>query len=126
MALDPDEVVRSLEAHVEAQTQRALQLSAELESAEVSVRSPNGEVTVRVNSAGGLAGLEFHAGSDALSRNELAELVLATSRKAQARLAQRVGELVSGMYGASSSTTAFVTEAYTKKYPEPDDESETR
>lgn len=126
MALDPEDVLRSLQARVDAQTQRALQLSAALEAAEITVRSIDGAVSVRVNSAGGLADLQIHPEADGLSRDELASLVLATSRRAQARLADRVGELVSSMYGADSSTAAFVTGAYTSRYPEPDDEPEAR
>jgi len=125
MPLDPDEMMRSFEARVDGQTQRALQFSAELEAAEVAVRSPGGEVTVRVNSAGGLSDLRFHPEADALHRDELAALVLATSRQAQVKLADRVGELVSGMYGAGSGTASFITDAYASRYPAPvDDENE--
>ena len=126
MAPDQDDLLRSFEARVDAQTQRTLKLSAELEMAEVAVRSVNGEVTVRVNSAGGLADLQLHPEADALSREELARLVLATSKQAQAKLADRVGELVSSMYGPGSGTAAFVTDVYANKYPQPDEDSEDR
>lgn len=122
MAPDPEDLLRSLEERVDTQTQRALQLSSELESAEVSLRSAGGEVTVRVNSAGGLAGLQIHPEAEGLAREELARLVVATSEKAQVKLAARVGELVSSLYGSGSSTAAFVTSAYASKYPDPDNE----
>lgn len=124
MPLDPEDVMLSFQARVEEQTQRALRLSAELEAAEVSQRSEGGEVTVRVNSAGGLAGLEFHPAADRVSRDELARLVLDTSRRAQARLADRVGELVAGLYGPGSGTAAMVTGAYAEKYPAVDDDGD--
>ncbi|MEU4220753.1 YbaB/EbfC family nucleoid-associated protein [Actinoplanes sp. NPDC026623] len=124
MPLDPDDMLRSFEMRVESQTRRALQLSAELEAAEVTVRSAGGELTVSVNSAGGLADLEFHPEADSLSREELAQLVLVTSRRAQAKLADRVGELVSSMYGSDSSTAAFVADAYASRYPAPVDGEE--
>jgi len=107
MALNPEDDLRSFELRAEAQVQRTLQLRAELEAAEVTVRSPGGEMTVRVNSAGGLADLRFHPESDGLSRDDLARLVLTTSRRAQAKLAERVGELTASMYGAGSDTAAF-------------------
>lgn len=119
MPIDPEDMLGSFQARVREQTQRTLRLSAELEATEVSERSRGGEVTVRVNSAGGLAGLEFHAAADRVSREELARLVLETSRRAQARLAEQVGELVAGLYGAGSATAAMVTGAYAEKYPAP-------
>ncbi|GIF25742.1 DNA-binding protein YbaB [Actinoplanes tereljensis] len=126
MPLDPDEMISSFEASVGEHTQRTLQLSAELEAAAVTVRSAGGEVTVRVDSAGGLADLRFHSESDGLSRDELARLVLATSRRAQARLAEQVSAIVSGMYGAGSGTAAFVAEAYSNRFPAVDDGEEQR
>lgn len=125
MPIDPDDMIDSFQARVGEQTQQALQLSAELERAEVTARSSGGEVTVRVNSAGGLADLRFHPESDALTRDELARVVLATSRRAQAKLAEQVSALVAGVYGAGSGTAALVTEAYTSRYPSVDDEQGT-
>jgi len=124
--LNPEDELRSFELPAEAQVQRTLQLSAELEAAEVTVLSPNGEVTVRVNSAGGLADLQFQPEADQVSRDELARLVLTTSRRAQAKLAERVGELTASTYGAGSGTAAFVSGAYASRYPQPDDDSEAR
>lgn len=124
MPLDPADMIRSLEARVEEQKQRALQVSAELEAAAVTLRSPGGEVTVRVDSTGGLADLRFHPESDALSRDELARLVLATSRRAQSGLAERVSAIVSGTYGGGSDTAAFITDAYASRYPAVDEDEE--
>jgi DNA-binding protein YbaB len=124
--LDPDEMISSFQARVEGRTQQALQLSAELETAAVTARSDGGEVTVRVDSAGGLADLQIHPESDGLSRDELARLVLTTSRRAQARLAEQVSAIVSGMYGAGSGTAAFITDAYSSRYPAVDDGEEQR
>jgi len=126
MALNPEDALRSFELRAEAQVQRTLHLSAELEAAEVTVRSPGGEVTVRVNSAGGLADLRFHPESDRLSRDDLARLVLTTSRRAQAKLAERVAELTASLYGTGSGTAAFVSQAYASRYPPPEEDSETR
>jgi DNA-binding protein YbaB len=119
--LDPDEMVDAFEASVNEHTRRALQVSAELENAAVTVRSDGGEVTVRVDSAGGLADLRFHPAADRLSRDELARLVLTTSRRAQSLLAEQVTAIVSGVYGAGSGTASFVADAYASRYPVPDD-----
>jgi DNA-binding protein YbaB len=124
VSFDPEDMMRSFEARVSEQTRQALRLSTELEAAEVTVRSDGGEVTVRVNSAGGLADLRFHPEADALTRDELAELVMATSRRAQARLTAQVSELVSSVYGSDSGTAALVTDAYASRYPVPDNTSD--
>ena len=50
MPLDPAEMIGSFEARAGEQTQRALQLSAELEAAAVTVHSDGGEVTVSATS----------------------------------------------------------------------------
>jgi hypothetical protein len=119
--IDPDEMIRSLR-----RVSETLRVSAELEAAAVTAQPDCGEVTVRVNSAGGLADLLFHPESDKLSRDDLARLVLATSRRAQARLAQQVSTTLSGMYGRSSDTATFITDAYAGRYPAIEDSEEQR
>jgi DNA-binding protein YbaB len=119
---DPEDVLRSIESRVEAQTRRSLQLSADLAAVEVTTHSENGAVTVRVNSAGGLTDLQFHREADNLSREDLARLVLAISKKAQAKLAERVAALVSSIYGGTSDTAALITDAYAGRYAAPDEE----
>ena len=111
MPLDPNQMINSFEARADEQTQRTLRLSAALETASVTLRSEDGGVTVRVNSAGGLDDLRLHPESDRLSRDEVAQLVLATSRRAQARLAEEVSQIVSSMYGGDSDTAALITDA---------------
>ena len=122
MAGESEDALRSFATRAEAHTQRALQLSAEIEAVAVEAQSPGGEVTVRINSAGGLADLQLHAQSDGLSRDELAHLVLTTSRHAQAKLARRVDELVSRMYGPDSGTASLVSGAYAGMYAKTEDE----
>ena len=81
MAFDQDDELRSFERRAEEQVQRTLQLSAALEAAEVTVLSPGGEVTVRVNSAGGLADLQFHSKSDRLRHTPAATPSPTTTRR---------------------------------------------
>jgi hypothetical protein len=57
-----------------------------------------------------------------LSPTELGEVILATSRRAQAKLAQEVTDMVSGLYGSDSDTAAFIGGVYSEQFPEPDDE----
>ncbi|BCY05367.1 YbaB/EbfC family nucleoid-associated protein [Actinoplanes sp. L3-i22] len=124
MRFDPEDGLRAFQAQVEERTHETLRFSAELEAVEVTERSPGGEVTVRVNSAGGLTDLRFHPEADRVSREELARLVLDTSRRAQARLAERVGAMVAAVFGAESGTAALINEAYGKRYPAAGDSDE--
>ncbi len=117
MRFDPEDDLRAFQAQVEERTNQALRFSAELEAVEVTEHSPGGEVIVRVDSAGGLADLRFQPEADRISRNELARLIMDTSRRAQARLAERVGEMVAAVYGSGSGTATLINEAYAKRYP---------
>jgi len=47
MPVDPDGVIDDFQARVDERTQQALRLSAELERAEVTLRSSRREITVR-------------------------------------------------------------------------------
>ncbi|GAA4596812.1 DNA-binding protein YbaB [Actinoplanes octamycinicus] len=126
MRFDPEDDLRAFQAQVEERTQQTLRFSAELEATEVTEHAPGGEMTVRINSAGGLAGLEFHPEADRVSRQELARLVLETSRRAQGRLAERVGEMVRAVYGSDSGTAALINDAYAQRYPSAAEDEERR
>ncbi|AEV81541.1 hypothetical protein ACWT_0528 [Actinoplanes sp. SE50] len=126
MRFDVDDPMRSFQARVEESAQRTLRFSAALEAIEATGRAPGGEVSVRVNSAGGLADLRFHPEADRLSLDELARLVVETTHRAQGRLAEHVGELVASVYGSDSGTAALINEAYAKRYPKPAVDEENR
>lgn len=125
MAPNLEDELRSSELRAVAQVHRTLQLSAELEAAEVTATSLNGEVTVRVHSASGLADLQSRPSPTRVSRDESAHLVLVTACRAQARLAERVDESTAGN-GTGTGTAALVSEVYASRYPQLDDDTETR
>ena len=80
-----------------------------------------------VDHSSGLADLRLSDQAMRLSAGELAQLILATSRQAQAVLARRVADLVAELYGAQSQTAAFVGGTYAAQFPEPvADEDEER
>jgi hypothetical protein len=122
MNQSPEDLLRSFELRAAEHAERAQLLSRRLEQNSTMVESPDGLVRVTVDSTGGLSGLQFGRGARELPLDRLAELVLATSRQAQARLAASMGELVAELYGPGSETANFVTETYAQRFPAPDDD----
>jgi hypothetical protein len=116
MSFVPEDLLRSFELRAEEQAAQARRLSARIEQSAATVESPGGEVTVTVDSTGGLAGLRFGAAAERLALDRLAALVLETSRRAQAEIAKQVGDLVSDAYGLGSPTAAFVSDAYANRF----------
>lgn len=123
MSQSPEDLLRSFELRAVEQAERAQELSRRIERSSTTVESPGGEVRLTVDSTGGLSALDFGGGAERLSLDRLAELVLQTSRAAQARLAASMGELVSEVYGPGSPTASFVAEAYAERFPTPEEEN---
>ncbi|RZU48483.1 YbaB/EbfC DNA-binding family protein [Krasilnikovia cinnamomea] len=120
----PDDWIRTFELRAQEQAARAHELSRQLQERSVTVASADGEVRLTVDSAGGLAGLEFGRGASELSLEDLAALVLQTSRRAQARLAESMSEAVAQVFGQGSETASFVSQAYAERFPRPDDDAD--
>jgi hypothetical protein len=110
---------------VEQQVALTTELSQAMEQSSASAESRGGEVVVKVGSSGGLTDLRIaDRAMSSLSAAELASLIVETSRRAQASLAEQVNELVGRLYGPSSETASFVGGAYTRQFPEPADDEE--
>ncbi len=128
MVFGAEDLLRAFEERVQQQAEHASQLSEQMKARSVTVESPGGEVRVTVDTTGGLSGLEFGSAAERLRLEGLAQLVLQTSRQAQAKLAESMSELVGQMYGPSSPTARFVSDAYAERFPtaEPDEDGERR
>ncbi|GAB2568668.1 hypothetical protein Aab01nite_44560 [Paractinoplanes abujensis] len=128
MPLDPEDFLVDWERKVEQQTAMTTELSRRMQDTRAAAESRGGEVVVTVDQSGGLAALTLTDRALRLSPGELAELILETSRRAQARLAERMTELVTGIYGPGSDTANFIGGAYAEQFPPPpeDDETEER
>jgi hypothetical protein len=122
MSQSPEDLLRSFELQAMEHAERAQLLSRRLEANSVTVESPGHEVRVTVDSTGGLSALDFGSAAEELPLDRLAELVLQTSRQAQARLAESIGELVSELYGQDSQTASFVARTYAERFPAPEPE----
>jgi len=126
MSADPEAAIADWAARGERQAALTAELGERLQQTQASAESRGGEVAVTVDHAGGLAGLRLSERAMRLSPTELGELILATSRRAQATLAQQVADIVGGVFGAGSETAAFIGNTYAEQFPEPDDEGEER
>ncbi len=120
-----DAMLRDAERRLEWQLQQAEELQTRVEATSVTVESRGGEATVTVNSSGGLSDLTLTDRAMRLRPDELAAIILGTSRQAQAQLTQRMGELVGSLYGEGSATAEFVSGVYAEQYPpQPEDDSD--
>lgn len=81
---------------------RAQRAQTELRHVEATTTNHDGAVTVTVNPAGALLRLVLHERADQLTRVQLAEVVLATARQAQARAAREAIEAVAPLLGERS------------------------
>lgn len=120
-----DAMLRDVERRLEWQMEQAEQLKSRVEATTVTVESPGGEAAVTVDSSGGFADLRLTDRALRLGPDELAGVILSTSRMAQAQLAERVGELVNGLYGEGSQTATFISDVYAEQFPSPPQGQET-
>lgn len=120
----PDDWMRSFELRAQEHVDRAQELSRRLERNEVTATSPGEEVRLTVDSSGGLKSLEFGAQARQLPLDDLAAVVLQTSRQAQARLAESMTAVASEVFGSGSETASFVSRAYADRFPAPPEEEQ--
>jgi hypothetical protein len=122
--VDPEDLLVDWQRRAEQQAEFSMELSRRMQEVTASVESAGGEAVVTVDHAGGMTGLTLAPRAMRMSADELAEIILSTSRRAQAKMAERMTELVTGMYGADSPTTAFVSGTYAEQFPDPGEDDE--
>jgi DNA-binding protein YbaB len=121
---DPEEMLADWELRVQEQTTLTSELSERLERTTASVEATDGAATVTVDSSGGLTDLRISDEAMRLPARELASIILDTSRRAQAKMAQQMVDVVSGLYGAGSETASFIGGVYTERFPQPPEDEE--
>ncbi|MEV0895566.1 YbaB/EbfC family nucleoid-associated protein [Actinoplanes sp. NPDC049802] len=127
MPQDPEDLLADWQWRVQRQTEATHDLSRRMQQVSGSAESRDGDVVVTVDHAGGLSSLTLTDEAMRLAPQELAQLIMATSRRAQARLSEEMGELVKGMFGSDSDTTSFITGTYADQFPaQPSDPREER
>ncbi|MBG0563015.1 YbaB/EbfC family nucleoid-associated protein [Actinoplanes aureus] len=120
--MPPDDLLGDWEHRARQQAELSAELSRRIRDTVATAEAPGGEVRVTVDHSGGLAALRLDDRAMVLRADELADLVMETVRRAQSRLAEQVAEVVRGMYGSDSPTTAFIADAYATQFPRSSDE----
>jgi hypothetical protein len=121
---DPEGFLVDWERRVEQQTMLTTELSQRMEQNRASVESRDGEAVVTVDSSGGLTELRLTERAMRLPSDQLASIILDTSRRAQAKMAQQMVDVVSSLYGSDSETASFIGNVYTGQFPEQPEEEE--
>ncbi|GGN97025.1 hypothetical protein GCM10010112_88860 [Actinoplanes lobatus] len=127
MPQDPEDLLADWQWRVQRQTETTHELSRRMQQVSASAESRDGGVAVTVDHAGGLSGLTLTDDAMRLAPDELARLIMATARRAQARLSDEMAELVKGIFGSDSATTSFIAGTYADQFPaQPSDHHEER
>lgn len=89
---------------------RAAEAKAQLERIAATATSPDGAVTVTVNTSGALQELTFGPRADELPRARLAASVVATAKRAQVQAAQQLATVMAPVIGPDSDAMKFLQE----------------
>jgi len=100
--------------------ERLARTRTQAEQVSVTETSPDGHVTVTVNSGG--VPTDLRITDDALSQTgaQVAAAVMATMRQAQGRLAGRMSEVMQTTMGDDKETMDRVLTVYRDRFPEPE------
>ncbi|WP_414936556.1 YbaB/EbfC family nucleoid-associated protein [Amycolatopsis sp. cmx-11-51] len=113
---NPEQLFADFEAKLADAQRKANQMRTEIESVSVSERSKDGQISVKVNHAGNLVGLEI--GPSARDNPALAQEILRVVQSAQSKLA---GAMQTGVPSiAGSETMNELVDQLHNEYPEPE------
>jgi DNA-binding protein YbaB len=112
-------------ASVNAQAERAAELSRRVASLTGTAESSDGSIKVTVGSSGQVERLELDNRVQRLPGEELARQLMSVMRKAQAKLSTQVTSEVQATVGADTETGRAVIHSFDSRFPQPgDDEAE--
>ncbi|ACU38076.1 YbaB/EbfC family nucleoid-associated protein [Actinosynnema pretiosum subsp. pretiosum] len=111
--------MRGWDQQIQNSLRQADQLTQVARELSVTRRSPDGAVTVTVDSGGNVTALDL--GEAALRKRapELSAEIMSTMRAAQAQLAARMQEAVAPILGGDSTATEAIVGGLKEKFPEP-------
>lgn len=105
-------------ASIDERASQAQKLANKVATLSASHRSADGEVAITVSASGQIVDLKFGNGIRAHGPDELARLVMATMRRAQAKLPQLARQAAEETVGADSATGEAVVASFSRQFPE--------
>ncbi|WP_027343608.1 YbaB/EbfC family nucleoid-associated protein [Hamadaea tsunoensis] len=116
--------LNSWTASVNAQAERAAQLSSRVAGLRGEAESRDGSIRVTVGSSGQVEKLELDDRVQRLAGADLAREILGVMRRAQATLSKQVSAEVAATVGADTETGRAVINSFEVRFPEQPDEDE--
>jgi DNA-binding protein YbaB len=119
----PDEAeqwVDAWSAGVSERARAAREMSARVSTLAVTAVGRDGAVEVTVGGSGTVTDLRLDERVRQWPARETAAEILATMRRAQASLTERVAEIASATVGADSETGRAVIDGFAQRFPVPD------
>ncbi len=107
-------------ARAKAKAERYQAMQAAVVQVKVTESSKDGMVTVTVDSAGNLSDLRITDRVRELPGAQVAAAVLDTVRRAQAKLPERLGEVMESTIGDDVQTRDKIVGEYRARFPEPE------
>ncbi|WP_329060002.1 YbaB/EbfC family nucleoid-associated protein [Amycolatopsis sp. NBC_01480] len=111
-------------AAAKAKAERYQAMQAATSRVSVSESSSDGMISVTVDSAGNVTDLRITDAVRESTGAKVAAAVLSTLRRAQARLPERLGEVMAETIGDDQPTMDTIVGRYRAKFPEPEPEPE--
>ncbi|MEV6906320.1 YbaB/EbfC family nucleoid-associated protein [Amycolatopsis sp. NPDC051071] len=113
---NPEQLFADFEAKLADAQRKANQMRTEIEGVSVSERSKDGQISVKINHAGNLVGLEI--GPSVRDNPALAQEILRVVQSAQSKLAGAMQTGVPSIAG-TETMTELITQLH-NEYPEPE------
>jgi DNA-binding protein YbaB len=117
-----EEWLNSWTASVNAQAERAAQLTSRVAALTANAESNDGSIKVTVGSTGQIEKLALDDRVQRLSGEELSRQILAVMRKAQASLSTLVSAEVEATVGVDTETGRAVIGSFETRFPQPPQE----
>lgn len=117
--MEPEYLVRDLEAKAAEMQRRAEEMQEQIKNANATATSRDGAVTVQVAPNGALQNIEFTQRATSLSAIQLTQTVMQTVQQAQMEAARKITEIVEPQFGGTDAMD-FITGFM----PQPDDEQQ--
>jgi DNA-binding protein YbaB len=117
-----EEWLNSWTASVNAQAERAAQLTSRVAALTANAESNDGSIKVTVGSTGQIEKLSLDDRVQRLSGEELSRQILAVMRKAQASLSTLVSAEVEATVGVDTETGRAVIGSFETRFPQPPQE----